>query len=557
MSTDEGQNQRVASANVSSENLNKNEVCGNWGSAHYTLSDGILTFDKGGDLSSNGDGTSYSGIHNYQNTSGLFDKSNKITKVVFSTKVSVEGASNLFASFGNVKEYVNLHNLDLSKATRMDSMFVNNYSLTDIDLTGMNTSSITYIDALFNGCNNLQNVKLSGLDLSKVTNIWNAFLGCNDLNSLDLSNTNLQSLTSISNMFGTKLNLEKVNFSNLNLSNVSDMTNLFAGMSNLKDVDFSNLNINNAVSLINIFMNDVNLENVNLNGSIANNLTNVKGMFANNSSLRSIIIPDTWDTSKVSDIILGKNTILNASVALPNVPSTYSGWVQVDTSDNLIHGQEALSSQQLTDGHNHSGTWIWGDSYSEASQNKTITRTINYIDGQGQSLRPSVIQTVTFTRTKYTDAVTGEVTYGNWSSDQSFEAVESPVLKGYTADKTVIAAQTINGDSQDLSFTVKYTKDATGSDNQECTNTPSNSDNQDGSKTTSNPGSNGTDQVSSENAKLQTDGKSLPSKQQNTIRLEKYNKLPDTANKDKLNSLTGLLGVLGFFWLSSRFKKKD
>ncbi|WP_236155501.1 mucin-binding protein, partial [Lactobacillus delbrueckii] len=55
---------------------------------------------------------------------------------------------------------------------------------------------------------------------------------------------------------------------------------------------------------------------------------------------------------------------------------------------------------------------------------------------------------------------TGEKTYGSWSADQSFAAVTSPELKGYTADKAQIDKQTVNGDSKDLEFTVTYTKNA-------------------------------------------------------------------------------------------------
>ncbi|KAB1954947.1 LPXTG cell wall anchor domain-containing protein, partial [Limosilactobacillus fermentum] len=44
--------------------------------------------------------------------------------------------------------------------------------------------------------------------------------------------------------------------------------------------------------------------------------------------------------------------------------------------------------------------------------------------------------------------------------DQSFAAVTSPVIKGYTPDQAEIGAQTVSGDSSDLDFTVVYAKDA-------------------------------------------------------------------------------------------------
>ncbi len=70
-------------------------------------------------------------------------------------------------------------------------------------------------------------------------------------------------------------------------------------------------------------------------------------------------------------------------------------------------------------------------------------------------------QPITFTRTIFTDAVTGEKTYGGWSAAQQFAAVDSPAIKGYTPDQSKISTQTVTGDSSDLEFTVVYKADST------------------------------------------------------------------------------------------------
>ncbi|NMV65569.1 choice-of-anchor A family protein, partial [Lactobacillus reuteri] len=90
---------------------------------------------------------------------------------------------------------------------------------------------------------------------------------------------------------------------------------------------------------------------------------------------------------------------------------------------------------------------------------KTVHETIHY-QGAGNQTPADHTASVDFTRQVSTDAVTGEKTYGPWSADQSFDAVKSPELKGYTADKAQIDKQTVNGDSKDLAFTVTYTKNA-------------------------------------------------------------------------------------------------
>ncbi|WP_205470404.1 mucin-binding protein, partial [Lactococcus lactis] len=95
----------------------------------------------------------------------------------------------------------------------------------------------------------------------------------------------------------------------------------------------------------------------------------------------------------------------------------------------------------------------------QSTEAKTVTETIHY-QGAGNQTPADHTASVNFTRSVSTDAVTGEKTYGNWSANQSFDAVTSPELKGYTADKAQIDKQTVNGDSKDLAFTVTYTKDA-------------------------------------------------------------------------------------------------
>ncbi|MFB5978856.1 lectin-like domain-containing protein, partial [Lactobacillus delbrueckii] len=91
------------------------------------------------------------------------------------------------------------------------------------------------------------------------------------------------------------------------------------------------------------------------------------------------------------------------------------------------------------------------------TEKKTVNETIHY-QGAGNQTPADHTASVDFARQVSTDAVTGEKTYGSWSADQSFAAVTSPELKGYTADKAQIDKQTVNGDSKDLEFTVTYTK---------------------------------------------------------------------------------------------------
>ncbi|MGN8846598.1 mucin-binding protein [Lactobacillus amylovorus] len=95
------------------------------------------------------------------------------------------------------------------------------------------------------------------------------------------------------------------------------------------------------------------------------------------------------------------------------------------------------------------------------TESKTINEIIHYVYKDGTTAHDDyVAKPVKFTREVSTDAVTGEKTYGPWTADQSFAAVTSPAIKGYTPDQAEIGSQTVSGDSSDLEFTVVYAKNA-------------------------------------------------------------------------------------------------
>ncbi|WP_225047121.1 mucin-binding protein [Lacticaseibacillus kribbianus] len=87
---------------------------------------------------------------------------------------------------------------------------------------------------------------------------------------------------------------------------------------------------------------------------------------------------------------------------------------------------------------------------------KTVTRTITYVDLAGKTVADPVIQPVAFTRTAEVNLNAG-VTYGDWvSEDPTWEAVESPSVKGLVTFTTVVAAQTIVGTTAGATVVVTY-----------------------------------------------------------------------------------------------------
>lgn len=77
---------------------------------------------------------------------------------------------------------------------------------------------------------------------------------------------------------------------------------------------------------------------------------------------------------------------------------------------------------------------------TKVSDQKQVTRTINFINDQGQKLADPQVQTVTLTRMGSKDAVTDQITWDNWSN-ATFAAVDAPSVKGYTPKMSKINAQ--------------------------------------------------------------------------------------------------------------------
>ncbi|MDT7017539.1 mucin-binding protein [Latilactobacillus curvatus] len=146
------------------------------------------------------------------------------------------------------------------------------------------------------------------------------------------------------------------------------------------------------------------------------------------------------------------------AVTNPTVPG-YHVIKTTDPTNDLT--QTTSKTVDITNGNLNYTVTYTKDAPTVTTESKTVNETIHYIYKDGsKAVDDHVAKPVEFTRQVSTDAVTGEKTYGAWSADQSFDAVTSPELKGYTADKAQIDKQTVTGDSKDLEFTVTYTKNA-------------------------------------------------------------------------------------------------
>ena len=96
---------------------------------------------------------------------------------------------------------------------------------------------------------------------------------------------------------------------------------------------------------------------------------------------------------------------------------------------------------------------------TSVTDSKTVKETINYLEqGTDKVLAPAYTTNLTFTRIGEKDAVTGNTTWGDWSEDQTFKAVTSPTVTGYTVETPVVDAQKVGYDHKDIIINVYYDK---------------------------------------------------------------------------------------------------
>ncbi|MBA0972718.1 MucBP domain-containing protein, partial [Enterococcus gallinarum] len=96
----------------------------------------------------------------------------------------------------------------------------------------------------------------------------------------------------------------------------------------------------------------------------------------------------------------------------------------------------------------------------ESTETKDVHQTIHYVYEDGTEAAPDKVDTVTFTRTVTTNEATEETTYGEWQAkddDTTFDAVTSPEIEHYTADKPTVEEVTgLTPESKDSEVTVTY-----------------------------------------------------------------------------------------------------
>ena len=104
----------------------------------------------------------------------------------------------------------------------------------------------------------------------------------------------------------------------------------------------------------------------------------------------------------------------------------------------------------------------WPDPVKDLVNKDDVTRTVKYVYEDGSKAKDDVTETLHFKRFAYVNLVTGHIDYREWTtSDDTFDAVKSPVISGYTANKLVVPeVKGVKAGAKDVVEVVTYVKDA-------------------------------------------------------------------------------------------------
>ena len=109
---------------------------------------------------------------------------------------------------------------------------------------------------------------------------------------------------------------------------------------------------------------------------------------------------------------------------------------------------------------------VWPNTVKDLVTEKSATRTIKYVDRNGNEVSETRVETIKFTREAKVNLVTGEITYGEWTTDRNdniFNGYPVPVVKGYIAKAGDLESSTkdvqVTPDTiKDINETVIYDK---------------------------------------------------------------------------------------------------
>ena len=189
---------------------------------------------------------------------------------------------------------------------------------------------------------------------------------------------------------------------------------------------------------------------------------------ANDQAIKiNYVDSDNNDSVVKSDTLNGKtDQTVKTGITIPegytiegNVPTdyTFKASGNTDITVKLKHGTTTVTPDNpktANDKLPDNPTKSYPSGVAENDLNKDVTRTIKVTDPTGKVTTET--QTVHLTRSATVDEVTGDITYGDWSTG-SFDGYDVPTIEGYTATQSNVDTAKVTSDTQNSEVNISYT----------------------------------------------------------------------------------------------------
>lgn len=161
--------------------------------------------------------------------------------------------------------------------------------------------------------------------------------------------------------------------------------------------------------------------------------------------------------SQKIEYVDGNGNVIKVIDNIGTDASNYGDKVDFDVKQNVPEDYKLVDSNVPTQITIENGVtrFVIEPNIVTTTDTKTATRTIIVENPDGSENK--VVQTVTFTRPKYTDSVNGKVTYGEWDkSSGSWNKYTAPEIPGYTSNE--VPGETVTPDTADQTIRITYSK---------------------------------------------------------------------------------------------------
>ncbi len=242
----------------------------------------------------------WDGVKTTEDASYLFSQCYTLTTLDLSG-LDTSAATNMDYMFENLQNLSSLDvsMLDLSNVTSMKGMFSQMYMLSDFKFGDPDTSKVTNMNSAF-GMSFVESFDISVLETSNVTDMGHMFEGCSSLAALDLSTLDTSKVTDMSYMFSTCRGFTSLDVSALDTSKVKDMSGMFYMCSGIKSLDLSAWDTSSVENMSFMFGETEELQGIKFGEFNTSKVTDMSGMFFM-TALKSLDV-SMFDTSKVTDM---------------------------------------------------------------------------------------------------------------------------------------------------------------------------------------------------------------------------------------------------------------